>query len=96
MKKVIFYNELYDYYQDLLTESQRSYYEDYYFNNFTYHEIAENKNVSRNAAFNQVKAVEEKLEYYEKNLKLHKKGKEIRDLIKNIDPDIKEKINNLI
>ena len=49
MNKTIYYNYLYDYYGSLLTDRQRSYYEDYYFSNLSLSEIAENNNVSRNA-----------------------------------------------
>ena len=39
--------ELYDYYQGLLTDKQREYFEDYYFENYTIQEIADNNEVSK-------------------------------------------------
>ena len=40
---------LYDYYGELLTDKQRMYFEDYYFNNLSLGEISENDGYSRNA-----------------------------------------------
>ena len=55
MDKRIYLNNLYDYYKDLFTEKQQEYFEDYYYNNFSLAEIAENNDVSRNAIHNQLK-----------------------------------------
>jgi len=96
MDKKIYLNNLYDYYQDLFTDKQKNYYEDYYFNDLSLSEIAENNNVSRNAIHNQIRIVEEKLEFYEEVLSLYKKSLEIKEIIKSIDNNIKEKIEKLI
>ena len=40
MHDVIYFNELYDIYGKLLTEKQREYFEDYYFNNLSFSEMA--------------------------------------------------------
>lgn len=81
MDKKIYLNELYDYYKGLLTDKQREYFESYYFEDLSLGEIAENNNVSRNAVHNQLKIVEEKLEEYEKILKLDEKYKKIDKLL---------------
>ena len=52
---------LYDYYSNLLTDKQRLYFEEYYFNNLSLQEISENYSVSRNAVFNSLKEIEKKL-----------------------------------
>lgn len=96
MNKKVYYNCLYDYYKDLLTEKQRNYFEEYYFNDFSLQEIGENENVSRNAVFNQVKNVEEKLDEFESKLSLYNNGLRIRELIKNIDEEKREEIERLI
>lgn len=96
MDKKIYYNMLYDYYKNLLTVKQREYYESYNFQDFSLKEISVNEGVSRNAVFNQVKIVLEKLDYYEENLHLVENASKIRELIKDIDVDIKEKIEELI
>ena len=96
MDKTIYYNNLYDYYGSLLTDKQRNYYEDHYFNDLSLSEIAINNNVSRNAVHNQLKIVIEKLEFYENNLKLYEKAKKIGKIISKLDITIKEKIEELI
>lgn len=96
MDKTIYYNYLYDYYGSLLTDKQRTYYEDYYFNNLSLAEIAENNKVSRNAVHNQLKIVIEKLEFYEENLKLYEKSKKISKLLDKVDNKIKKEIEELI
>ena len=92
----IYYVELFDYYGTLFTDKQREYFIDYYFNNLTLQEIAENNNVSRNAVHKNLKEIIRKLDYYENNLKLLENKQKIEKLIKDIDVDIKEKIEELI
>lgn len=83
MDRVIYLNNLYDYYKDLFTKKQQEYFEEYYCNNFSLSEIAENNNVSRNAIFNQIKIVENRLEELEETLGLYKKKNKIVKLLKN-------------
>lgn len=97
MDKYLYYNELYDYYKDLLTEKQRQYFEDYYFNNLSLGEIGENYGVSRNAVHNQLKIIESKLDEYEKALKLYEKRNKIVDILTNkIDNNIMDIIKGII
>lgn len=97
MDDVIYYNELYDLYGKLLTDKQREYFEDYYFNNLSFSELAENYNVSRNAVFKQLKITKEKLLEFDNALKLYEKKKKIIDIIDCIqDKDIKENLEDLI
>lgn len=87
---------LYDYYKELFTEKQQIYFEEYYFDNLSLQEVAENHEVSRNAVFKQVKEVEEKLLLYEEKLKLLEKGNEIRKLLENLTEDNKKRIEELV
>ena len=98
MEKRIYLNNLYDYYKELFTEKQQEYFEDYYYNNFSLSEIAENYNVSRNAVHNQIKIVEEKLEEFESVLKLYDKKDTIISLLKkeNVRDEVIDKITDLI
>lgn len=96
MDKKIYYNELYDYYKELLTEKQREYYESYYFEDYSLSEIAENESVSRNAVHNQIKIVLERLDFYEEKLKNYRNATEIKKIIKDLDKDIKEKIEKYL
>ncbi|MBE6144160.1 MAG: hypothetical protein E7169_01105 [Firmicutes bacterium] len=94
--KILYLNDLYDYYGNLLTSKQQEYFEDYYLNNLTLSEIAENNNISRNAIHKQIKDAESKLEMFEENLKLLEKRKQIEKLIKDLDKNLKEQIEELI
>ena len=55
---------LYDVYSELFSDRQKQYFEEYYFNNFTLSEIAENLGVSRTA-------VHKALRIIERNFTLH-------------------------
>lgn len=87
---------LFDYYGELLTDKQQTFFKDYYFDNLTLQEIADNYNISRNAVHKTLNTINKKLEFYEDKLKLYEKALKIRQLVDNIDEDIKEKIYDLI
>lgn len=89
-------NILFDYYGELLTDKQRDFFEDYYFDNLTLQEIADNYDISRNAVHKTLNSIIKKLEYYEEKLKLYEKSLKIKELIINFDDETKEKINDLI
>ncbi len=96
MEKLIYLNNLYDLYGELLTEKQKKYFEEYYFNNLSYGEISEKYNISRNACFKQLKIIEEKLESFEEKLKLFYKKNKINDIITKVeDSKLKEELENL-
>ena len=96
MDKTLYLTDLYDYYGELLTDKQREYFEDYYFNNYSLSEISENKGISRNAIHKGLKEAENKLIYYEEKLKEYEKSKEIKKIIKDIDEDKKRQIEDLL
>lgn len=85
MEEIIYYSALFDYYQNLLTDVQRKYFEDYYFNNLSLQEIADSYEVSRNAISKTLKEIKEKLDYYESNLKLLSNNKKISELLSEED-----------
>lgn len=96
MEEVIYLNELYDFYGSLLTDKQRDYFENYYFNNLSLGEMAENYGVSRNAIHKQLKIVEERLKHYEENLELLKKSKKAEELVQKInDKKLRDEILEL-
>lgn len=96
MEEQLYLTNLYDCYKKLLTIKQQNYFEDYYFNNLSLSEISENYNVSRNAIHKQLKEINNKLLEYESILELHKKSNEIKKILKNVDDDIRKKIERLI
>ena len=88
---------LFDYYEELLTEGQKNYFIDYYFNNLSLAEIAENFGVSRNAVSKDLKLTVDKLNNYEEKLKLYQKDKKIRRVLDEIDnQEIKDKIEKIL
>ena len=97
MDKRIRLNLLYDYYKDFFTEKQQSYFEDYYYSNYSLGEIAEAHNVSRNAVHNQLKIVEEKLEEFENILNLVNKKEQILSILNDkIDKETLDKIEDIL
>jgi uncharacterized protein len=96
MENTIYMTMLYDYYKNLLTDKQRAYFEDYYFNNLTLSEMAENYDVTRSAVNKQIKLTILKLEEYEEKLNLYKNGLKIKKIIESLDNKTKEKVEKLI
>ena len=97
MDKFIYLNELYDFYKNMFTDKQREYFEEYYFNNLSLGEVAENHNVSRNAVHNELKLIENKLVELEEKLELNKKKNKIVELLENkIDNKIIEEIKDIL
>lgn len=78
---------LYDYYGELLNEDNKAYFEDYYFDNLSLGEIAENNNISRNAVHKHIKSTELKLKFYEEKLNLYYKDKRLKDKLKNLNDE---------
>ncbi len=95
MKKEIYLTILFDYYEKLLLDKDQEVFKDYYFSNLSLQEIAENKNISRNAVHKRLKKIEEELIHYEEKLKLYEKEQKIMELIKdkNLQNKIKEILN---
>ncbi len=88
MDNIVYYNDLYDLYGSLLTDKQCQYFEDYYFHNLSFSEIADVYHISRNAAFKQVHTVVLKLDEYEKKLKLLQKKEKINNIAASISDSI--------
>lgn len=92
----IYLIDLYDIYSDLLNDKQKSYFENYYFDNLSLGEISENLGVSRNAIHKELKLVETKLKDYESKLELHKKNTKLKSIICEIeDEELKKKLEKL-
>ena len=87
---------LYDYYGELLSDDNKKYFEDYYFDNLSLGEIADNANISRNAVHKHIKSAEAKLMFYEEKLSLYNKDKRLREVLKIIDDEqIKNKLEEI-
>ena len=93
MKEEIYLASLYDYYKGLLTDKQREYFEDYFFDNLTLSEIGENNEISRNAVSSQLLKIKEKLYEYENILNLYNNKENIERILDN---DTIKKIEDFI
>ncbi len=97
MEKKVLLSEIYVYYRDLFTDKQQEYFDDYYLNDLSLGEIADNYGVSRNAIFNQIKIVEERLDFYEKVIGIKRKREEVLKLLKDkVDSSTLEKIEDIL
>lgn len=85
MDNIVYLNNLYDIYFELLTEKQRRYFEDYYFNNLSYGEIGLSLGVSRNAVYKELKNTCDKLIDLENKLKIFDKKCKINDIIELVN-----------
>ncbi len=97
MEDFVYYGELYDLYQGLLTEKQKKYFEDYYFDNLSLGEMSDAYDVSRNAIFKQIHITVAKLEEYEDALRLYQKKKKLEEALdfSSID-DVKKRIEDVL
>ena len=93
MKEEIYLTALYDYYKNLLTQKQRDYFEDYYFDNLSLSEIGENNSISRNAVSSQLLKIKEKLYEFEDLLHLYQNKEQI---IKLVDSEVLKRIEEYI
>ena len=87
---------LFDTYKELLTEKQQEYFVLYYYEDLSLKEIAEFKNVSRNAVFDQIKKVINILEEYEDKLKILAKSIKIEGFALKLQDDLKEELLSII
>ncbi len=81
MEQINYITALYDYYNGLLTDKQKEYFEDYYFENLTQEEIAENNKVSKNAVSKTLIEVKRELEKYENILHLYENKEKIAKIL---------------
>lgn len=82
MEELVYYNQLFDIYGCLLTEKEQITFRDYYQEDLSLSEIAEEKSVSRSAVQKTIKTVIEKLTYYEDHLHIYKKNEKLNNLLK--------------
>ena len=87
---------LFDYYGELLTEKQQEFFKDYYFDNLTLQEIADNNKISRNAVHKTLNTININLEYYEDKLKLYDRAMKMQKIIKDLDENKRNQIMDLM
>ena len=94
MKEREYILTLYEIYKNLLNDREREYFENYYFEDYSLQEIADNFKVSKSYVGKFLKGIEDKLNNYEENLRINSKNNKIREIIKN--SDLKDKIEELL
>ena len=73
LEKIVRQSLLYDFYGELLTEHQKSIYEDVVMNDMSYSEIARLNGISRQGVYDMIKRCDKILEEYESKLLLVEK-----------------------
>ena len=94
MEEREYITSLYEIYNKLLSQSEREYFENYYFEDLNLKEIADNNNISRTYVGKYIKQIEDKLIEYEKCLNIYEKNNKIREIIKF--SDLKERIEEIL
>lgn len=84
MEKFVEQTLLFDFYGELLTEHQKSIYEDVVFSDLSYSEVAEEKNISRQSVHDLIKRCNKILEGYEEKLHLVEKFLVIKEKVEEI------------
>ncbi len=98
IEKTDYINSLLDIYAELLTEYQQEIMDLYYQEDLSLKEIADEKNISRNAVFTLINRVEKILINYEEKLHLLDKRRRIQDELDN-ETDLtllKEKVESIL
>ena len=96
MKDFVYYNALFDIYGDLLTDNEKNSFRDYYQEDMSLSEIADDKNISRSAVSKTLKVLLDKLNYYEDVLHIYEKSLKLRDALDkdNLKEIVEEVINS--
>ena len=90
MESIVKQSLLYDFYGELLTEHQRSIYEDVVYNDMSLSEIAEENGISRQGVHDIVKRCARSLEEYERKLHLVEKFLAVKEKVSCIDEILQE------
>lgn len=85
-------NSLFDIYKELLTTIEQATFIDYYVEDLSMQEIADNRNISKSSVGKTLKIATEKLEDYEKKLHIYDKNKKIEKALANKDYNLIKEI----
>lgn len=85
MEKIVWQSLLYDFYGELLTEHQKSIYEEVIFNDYSISEVAKDEGISRQGVHDLIKRCNKILEEYEGKLHLVEKFLHIKDKVDKIN-----------
>ena len=90
-------NNLFDIYKNLLTKIEQETFINYYGEDLTLSEIAENRGISKSSVGKTLNNVEDKLKQYEESLKIFSFKNDLKEILELNDINkIKKKLKNLI
>ena len=96
IEKKTYYNILFSYYGELLTDKQKEVFVAYYEEDYSLSEIAESLSISRNAVHDALKTCIKNLEHFEEVLKLNEKNIQRNNIYKEyLNENTIELINKL-
>ena len=96
-EKYIYYNNLFDIYSELLTDKEKETFSLYYQEDLSLSEIADNNNISKSAVGKMVKTILEKLDNYEKTLKIYNTKKQLLILLQEEEIEkLKNKLKKIL
>lgn len=93
MDKIIERNLLYDFYGELLTERQRSIYEDAVYGDLSLSELADDYGISRQGVHDQIKRCNKALEEYEAKLHLVERFEKIKEYSNNLKTEAQDSLD---
>lgn len=96
LEKREYYIFLFDFYENILTDKQRMYFKEYYFNDLSLSEIGTNYNISRSAVYDQINKVHQLLDKYEDSLKLYSKYMKRLEILDDYSDEENEIVKELI
>lgn len=101
IEKIIKVSQLYDIYSELLSEKQKIYLKNYFFDDLSLTEISENYGISKQAVSNNINRTIKELESFEEKLKILRLNNERQFLLNEIakinkNEDIAQLIDQLI
>ena len=88
MKEREYIQNLYETYKGLLSEREKDYFENYYYEDYNLQEIADNYEVSKSYVGKYINEIENKIKHYENVLKVYEKTVKIRKIIDDEDNEI--------
>ncbi|MCX4254523.1 MAG: hypothetical protein OSJ63_04555 [Bacilli bacterium] len=90
-------NNLFDIYKNLLTKIEQETFINYYGEDLTLSEIAENRGISKSSVGKTLNNVEDKLKQYEESLKIFALKNDLKEILELNDINkIKNRLKNLI
>ncbi len=100
MDNRVYYNLIFDFYGEMLTEKQRNIFESHYGEDMSFQEIGENLGISKQAVFDTLRRTEKQLKKYEEKLGLaerylHQK-EEIERAVSFLDSGETEKVRKIL